>query len=287
MKKSLYLFLALCICSLASVSVFAQDEGKVVVKQRFERDKTFYFSLGPSFVFGKTLGDYHPGFNVEAGFLKRINKLLSVGPSLNYLAFTYDPSKTYHYYYNEDVDHTYNVFSKGGDLSILSAGVNFKLNFIPVSDDTKFSVYGIINPFVSYVMRTGVTGSYDIYEKDPDTGNYTQFYDHVDYDYTSGTDGLPALKKTNKVTGGAHLGVGFEFQPAKKLSFFGQATFSYSLPVTYVSTKSFLHPEDIYTDSSDGRIYYDSRNSFDNLEWPIVKKAFSAVSLKVGMAYNF
>src|SRR5687767_2432679 len=106
----------------------AQDEGEVVVKKRFERDKTAYFSLGPSIAIGKNLGDYSTGFNVEAGFLKRSNKLISWGPSLSFLYFGYDDSKTYQYYYDVDQDAILFLKQEGGDVSLLSVGLNVKLN---------------------------------------------------------------------------------------------------------------------------------------------------------------
>src|SRR6478609_7177145 len=91
------------VLTITSVA-YAQDEGTIEVKDRFERDKTVYFSLGPAFTLGENLGDYSTGFNIETGFLKRSNRLLSWGPSLSYLGFAYDESKTYPYYYDPDND---------------------------------------------------------------------------------------------------------------------------------------------------------------------------------------
>src|SRR5690349_19861354 len=101
MKVNLWL---LSLALVFSISATAQDEGSVVVKERFERDKTIYFSLGPSVTLGKNLGDYSAGFNFEAGFLKRTNRLLSVGANFSYLQFNYDKEKTYPYYYDQPND---------------------------------------------------------------------------------------------------------------------------------------------------------------------------------------
>lgn len=260
----------------------AQDEGAVVIKERFERNKTVYVSLGPSVTLGKNLGDYSAGFNFEAGFLKRSNRLISWGPSLSYLFFAYDESKTYPYYYDPNNNFALELTQEGGDVSILSAGINLKLSFIPVSDNTVFSAYGILNPFVSYASRTEVTEYADIYRDSNLDGLYRENRTSVTYDAAD----YPALAADNKISGGAHLGVGVEFRPAKMLSFFGQVTLSYTLPISYLSTKSFLHEEDEYVDGND-TIYYDAYESLYLDDFPIIEKGFSAVSIKVGAAFNF
>lgn len=278
--KNVFILLGLVL--ITSFSVIAQDEGNVEVKDRFERDKTVYFSLGPAFTLGKNLGDYSTGFNFESGFLKRANRLLSWGPSLSYLGFSYDEAKTYPNYYDPQNDYALVLTQTGGDVNILSLGLNIKLNFIPVSDNTVFSVYGIVNPFVSYVNRTEVVETAKQYYDEDGDGVYADFLGTVVY---SGAQ-YPALETDNKVSGGAHLGFGLEFMPAKKISLFAQATFSYTLPITYVATKTFLKDEDKYVDSQN-TVYYDAGKSLFLDEFPIVKKGFSAVSIKVGMAFNF
>ena len=157
-----------------------------------------------------------------------------MGPSLSYIGFAYDNTKTYPYYYDKVNDLALEVSQTGGDVNIVSLGLNFKLNFIPVSDNTIFSVYGIVNPFISYVNRTEVVENVAVYyDKDGD-GLYHDFYNETIYS----PEKYPALAADNKVSGGAHLGFGLEFHPAKKISFYAQATFSYTLPITYVSTES-------------------------------------------------
>ncbi len=267
---------------LASVFAFAQDEGNVVIRDRFERDKTIYFSLGPAFTLGQNLGDYSAGFNVETGFLKRANRLISWGPSVSYLGFVYDELKTYPYYYYAEQDIALELKQTGGSVSILSLGLNLKLNLIPVSDNTKFSIYGIVNPFVSYVNRSEVVETADEYYDEDGDGVYADYLGTVTYS----ADTYPALASENKVSGGAHFGFGIEFMPAKKISFFAQATFSYTLPITYIATETFLKNEDQYLDAED-TIYYDASQSLFLEEFPIVKRGFSAVSVKVGMAINF
>lgn len=79
---------------LASFFAAAQDEGIIKKKSRITNDMGAYINLGPSFTLGKNIGDYSLGFNVEVGFMKRLNRLLSVGPAISYLNFEYDPEVT-------------------------------------------------------------------------------------------------------------------------------------------------------------------------------------------------
>jgi hypothetical protein len=293
MRKYIFVFGALMFCAL---SASAQDEGSVVIKKRFERSRAAYFSVGPSVAIGKNLGDYSTGFNFEAGFLMRANKLISWGPSLSHLSFKYDDTKTYRYYYDVDNDFTLDLSQKGGNISLTSLGLNVKLNFIPVSDNSIFSFYGIVNPFVSYVSRKALKEEVDLYTYDDGNGLYDVPAGHVTYDAKPGpsqTDpGYPVLAADNKFSGGAHLGLGAELFPAKKLSYFFQITYSYTLPVSYVATESFLKDiseEDKYTNSNDpdDRIYYDAAKTIYKNDFPIIKKGFSAISIKAGLTFNF
>jgi hypothetical protein len=279
MKKFILGFLVLL---LLSTSLYAQDEGTAVAQTRFERDKSIYIGGGPSIPFGDNLGDYSLGLNFEAGFFKRLNKVMSIGPNISYLSFKYDADETYPYYYDPTNDYAIESSLSGGDVSLLSIGFNFKLNFVPVSDNSVFSLYGIGNPFVSFVSRGECIQSGDFYEDIDGDIVYDDFSFSVDYS----PDDYPALKEESKVSGGVHLGIGFEINPTKKVSVFGQATFSYTLPITYVATNSFLKEEDQYFDGND-RIYYDAEQSFYLDEFPIKENGFSALSFKLGVSFNF
>jgi len=275
------------LCLLVFVSVFslstkAQDEGAIEVKSRFERANTIYFSLGPAFTLGKNLGDYSTGLTFEAGYLKRANRILSWGPSLSYLGFAYDESKTYPYYYDVAYDIAEELYQTGGDVNLLSLGLNLKLNFIPVSDATQFSIYGIANPFVSYISRDEVMQTIVYYNDYDEDG----FYNGFEYEGTYSGDDYDALKAESKVSGGIHLGLGAELNPIKRISIFINVAYSYTLPISYVATESYLKPEDEFYDAG-GTIYYDSESTIDNPKFPIVEKGFSAVSAKVGLAFNF
>ncbi len=282
MKKIITLIL---LCSVILPEINAQDIADVNVKARFERSKSIYFAVGPSFVQG-ALGDYGIGTSFETGFMKRLNKVMSIGAGLSYMGFKYDAGKTFPNYYDTQDDQTIKLTLQGGNVSLLSAGFNFKLNLIPVSDNTKFSVYGIATPFVSYYTRGEVSGKGDFYNYDSISNDYTSY---ARTDTWSKDDGFPVLRKVSKLTGGIYLGFGVEFFPAKTISGFIQATYGYTLPISFVSTSSYLNDGDIYTYN---KVKYYSDNttksaSYFNSQFPMVNKGFTAVSLKVGMAFNF
>ena len=77
-------FLLLVCSSFAS----AQDEGTIVKRERIERSSNIFLGFGPSFTLGKNIGDYSVGFNIEGGYVKRLNRVFSIGPSISYVKFT-------------------------------------------------------------------------------------------------------------------------------------------------------------------------------------------------------
>lgn len=279
--KKIILFLTVF---LVTVCAFGQDEGKVVVKERFERDNSIYLSLGPAFTLGKNLGDYSTGFNVELGYLKRVNRVFSIGPSLSYLSFAYDASKTQKNYYDQPDDIAIELSFSGGNVSLLSLGANVKLSFIPVSDNTKFSVYGVATPFVAMATKSEMTGTAYLFQ-DNGTGVYNKPTQPVS-SVAFSKDNVPGFKKDNNVTGGINIGFGFEVRPTQALSISLQPGFSYTLPVNYIATSSFVTNSIQYHDTN-GKIYYDEATSLNQETFPIVKNGFSAWNIKVGIAYNF
>lgn len=303
MKNSTPLAFLLMACSFL---VNAQDEGAIVKRERIDRSKGIFIGLGPSFTLGKNIGDYSTGLSIEAGFLKRVNRVLSVGPSVSYINFSYDPAKTkaekasdlytgvagnlntWHERYdqyglpsNYQWDYGFLLNLEGGDISLLSLAVNLKLNFIPITDGTKFSVYGFAKPFITSANRKAVSGKGEryVYEAYEDTATeilyYTTgddtWYADGDIDDWGPSDVYPALKEESKITGGIFVGPGVEFMPAGKISIFAQASFGYTFPVSYVSTES----------------YEKTVASYTNAEFPIVNKGFSSVSIQFGVSFNF
>ncbi|MFN3840282.1 MAG: hypothetical protein ACK4RF_06205 [Cyclobacteriaceae bacterium] len=281
MKNLLLTLLLFALC----LPAIAQDEGEAVAKARFERDKSFYLGGGLALPFGGKLEDYANGVSFEGGFLKRLNKLLSIGGNVSYLSMKYDPDKTYPYYYNVNDDYAIELELDGGKVSMFSAGFVLKLNFVPVSDNSPFSLYGIFNPFVVQSKRSEMKGRGYFYEDldldgiytDPVTGLFPDEWD---------ASGFPVLNEETKITGGAYVGFGVEFMPVKPVSFFVQATVGYTGNITYVSTKDFLNNADQYVDVN-GTIYYDADPTYYNPNFPIIKSGFPALSVKAGLSFNF
>lgn len=299
---------------LSTYVLFAQDEGVIKKRERIDRSKGIFIGLGPSFTLGKNIGDYSVGFNIEAGFQKRLNRVLSIGPSISYLNFKYDPeitnaergayyghgdipidwySNTYDYWSDkypgtagQTYDYAFVLALDGGDISLISLALNLKLNFIPITDNTKFSVYGFAKPFISIAQRKAVTGSGErfVWESYEDRKGTSSEADDVLYYYqgddqwhrdgymeTWDSEGFPVLAKESSVTGGVFIGPGIEIMPSRAVSFYLQAAFGYTFPVSYVSTKS----------------YDDSISSYVNDEFPMVKKGFPSVNLQLGVSFNF
>lgn len=282
MKKTL---LNVLILMILFTTLQAQDEGTAVAQQRFENDKGIYVAGGPAFTLGSNLGDYSTGLSFEVGFLKRLNKVMSIGPNISYLSFKYDADETYPYYYDESLDNAIELELSGGDVSILSAGFTLKLNFVPVGDNTKVSLYGIGTPFVSYTSRGELSGAGYFYKDFDLDGVYTDPNpDPSLFPDEWNSDAFPVLKKESKVSGGIHVGFGAEFVPTSAVSFFVQATFSYTLPITYVSTEDYFEGE--YVDAN-GTTYYDANPTYYDEEFPVVKNGFGALSVKAGVSFNF
>ncbi len=276
MKKNIYLTGLILFTALFT---FAQDEGNIVKRDRIQRDNGIFIDFGPSFTLGKNIGDYSTGFSIETGYAKRLNRIISIGPSLSYLKFNYDPEAANDLSgafidYIEDQNNPnyyegYVIELDGGDVSLLSLAVNLKLNFVPIRDNSVFSVYFFAKPFVSLASRTDVNGnSTFLGTTDPD--GQTD-WEVIEDDIIWGADDYPALAADTEVTGGIFLGPGVELFPAKKMSFFVQASFGYTAPITFVSTES-----------------YDSTyDSYFNEEFPMVKEGFPSVNIQFGASFNF
>jgi len=303
MKKFTSLAFLLMACT---VMLRAQDEGATEKRERIDKSKGIFIGFGPSFTLGKNIGDYSVGLNFEAGFVKRVNRILSVGPSVSYINFKYDPAKTkaetaadlytgtaneintWHERYdqyglppNYQWDYGYLLNLEGGDITLISLALNLKLNFIPITDGSKFSFYGFAKPFITSANRKEVTGTGEryVYEAYEDT-DIQQLYYATDDDtwYADGvvdewgpTTDYPVLKEESVISGGIFIGPGIEFMPAGRVSIFTQAAFGYTFPVSYVSTESYEKTISSYTDA----------------DFPIVKKGFPSVNIQFGVSFNF
>jgi len=298
MMRFTYFAFFLMACTLIAN---AQDEGTIVKHERIERSSNIFLAFGPSVTLGKNIGDYSVGFNIEGGFVKRLNRVFSIGPSISYVQFKYDPEVTNEGYKNAFIggpfdDNGFEYYEglaftmEGGDISLLSLALNLKLNLIPVKDDSKISIYGFAKPFVSYSTRTEVTGrgqysiTYDdinstnVFWEPQDTFNWVAGDPYVKSEY--GIDVTQDMKEETKVTGGIFIGPGIEIAPAKSLSGFFQIAIGYTFPITYVSTEAY---------NQEG-----SQNDLDVLissgeieNYPMKEAGFPSMSFQLGISYNF
>lgn len=292
---------------LIGVAANAQDEGPAVAKARFDRPNSISVAGGISRVFNKNVGDYSKGTNAEVSFLRRLNKLVSIGGYVSTSTFKYDPAKspsspsesdlykgfdtdlrlestgsaTYRDLFNVPADydfpHGFQLSLQGGAVLLTTIGANIKLNLIPVSDKLPVSVYVLARPFAALAKREDVSGSGKmfLYEATVQGGQFVITTDQkwypTRYEEEWGPDGYPALKSETSVTGGLHVGPGIELMPSGPVSFYVQALLGYTLPVSFVSTGS----------------YPLTTGSYVNPEFPIVKKGFPVLNLQAGLTFNF
>lgn len=298
MKNSTGLAVFLMVCSFV---VSAQDEGAIVKRERIARDNGIFLAVGPSVTLGKNIGDYSVGFNIEAGYIKRLNRVFSIGPSISYVTFNYDPEVTQEGFKNAYIGGPYqdqNGFSyfeglvfelEGGDISLLSAALNLKLNLIPVKDNSKFSVYGFAKPFISYSNRTEVTGATTYATNYGDIQVATDWFVEDEFPWTAGStyvkstygfDVSQDMKEESKVTGGIFIGPGIEFAPVKKISGFFQIAIGYTFPISYISTEA-------YNTEGKQNNLDTFVNSGDIEKYPMQSKGFPSISFQLGASYNF
>jgi hypothetical protein len=268
--------LALGIIGLLTGQVQAQDEGAVVKKERIERDKGIFIGGGVSLAGGSNLGDYSTGINFEGGFNKRVNRVLSIGGSISYVKFAYDPEVLNtkpdpsgqdlpsNFYYDtslplSSVSEGYFLTLKGGDLSIISLAANIKLNFVPVKDNSVVSVYAFAKPFIASSTVSSISG----------TAEYI-FYDGTDWLYDESGDVSGTYDSKSSITGGIFLGPGLEINPAKPISIFVQASFGYTFPMEVVSTRS----------------YGNDINDLASTNFPLATLGFTSINFAAGISFN-
>lgn len=275
---------ALIIGSLTFTQLHAQDEGAVVKKERIERDNGIFIGGGLSVLSGDNLGDYSNGLNFEAGYVKRLNRVFSIGGSVSYLKFAYDPTVTAgpegisNIYLDAAADYGYSLALSGGDISIISLAANLKFNFVPVKDNSVISIYAFAKPFIASSSASAVSGYasyyyYDVglddYVADPDGSNSP--YAPYDPAIGNGDVTLSYAEGKSLITGGIFLGPGIELNPAKPISIFLQASFGYTFPLTAVSTKSY---------SNDVSVLFDAN------EFPYQSLGFPSINFSAGISFN-
>jgi hypothetical protein len=258
----------------------AQDEGKIEKRERIERNKNIFVGGGISLINDTNLKEYSTGFNFEGGFSKRLNRVLSLGASLSYLSFAYNtpaspkqapvfgkyPDNFYTGFEDfpaqnlTDVHSGYIVNFNNTKLSFFSLAVDFKVNFVPVKENSVVSFYGFAKPFISYSKHSDITVSLDSYTDINNTNTWA-----------FGASASEVVPLDGNVTGGIFLGPGIEINPTKPISFFLQASFGYTLASDFISTKS-----------------YPTRDLklFDDSNWPGKSTGFSSINFSGGILIN-
>ncbi len=284
MKNSIILsFILIAVCSSAA---WSQEEGAVSKRERIAKGKSIYLLGGPSFRFNNK-SDYSGGFNLEAGFLKRLNRITSVGASLTFTKFNFDQSLSNSFDYPDAIGNnvfqedggyeTYVVFMKGGNLNLFSGGLDFKFEFIPFNEERKISVFGLVKPFFLVSSRSAVSASTELWYSntipftlpyDPDNWSGGDPYENL----SSDTPGLERWAADTEFSGGVGLGIGLDYSLKSNLKIFMQSTVKFTLPITHIKTNAFPPSR------NDG--YY-------HPDYPFVKEGFSTINIAMGISYYF
>lgn len=278
MKKELLL---LCL-SFTLTNALGQDEGPVAKKSRTPVSKTFHIGGGPSYTSLGNSGDYSSGIAVDVGVSRRVNRVLSFGISMSYSAFRYDEkisdsfgdpqAEGNNVYYEEGGYQARVIYFEGGDVRMLAAGFNAKLNLLPF-EERKLLPYIMARPFVMSASRTAITATSETYyyaNIPPEPMELWELSSTEDLD--SGSPGREHWASTSRLSGGASFSGGAEMVLPSKVGFFLQASVTFTFPVSYISTSAY--PATL----NDG---------YFNSEFPLVEKSFSSLNISIGVSYNF
>lgn len=287
MKKSI---IASCVLIAVYSSVaWSQEEGTLTKKERITKGKSFYLLGGPSFRFNNK-SDYSGGLNLEAGFLKRLNRITSVGASIAYSKFNFDQSLSNSFENADAIGNNaflevggyevYVVYMEGGNLNLFSVGLDFKIEFIPFNEERKLSAFGLFKPFLLVSSRSAVSALTELhfpdivpyklpYNSDPNNNwSAGDPFENLNED----TPGYEHWAADTEISGGVGLGVGLDYSLKSNVKIFMQSTLKFTLPITHIKTNSFPATRD---------------GGYNNPEYPFVKEGFSTINLAVGISYYF
>jgi hypothetical protein len=265
--------------------------------------------------------------NIEFGYTKRVNRLISIGPSISYIRFAYKPEdasiekgNAYYgdglidtewygsYYSNWDEKYAltangidpefrygYELTLKGGDVSLLSLAANIKLNLVPVKDTSPISVYLFIKPFVTQASRKAVTG----------TGVFYVFEAYEDFNGDAA--GTPPAESQTEYNDILHFATEDNtWYPTGYQEDWGPEGFPVLKEETAITGGVFLGPGleflpakriSIFLQPSFGytfpisfvstKAYNNTAEDYVSADFPIVKKGFTSLNVQVGVSYNF
>jgi hypothetical protein len=251
---------------ISGFTSLAQDEGALIKKARVvSKANTVYFTLGPSLQFS---GDYGGGLYAAAGFIKRSNRIVSMGPSFSFTKSDYDNKLSNEYFVEEGGYEIRKLKLQGGDLKLSSIGLDIKFDFIPSERVKKFSAYFIAKPFLLISNRSKVTGTNQPYFRNDIFDTDTNSWEESDIPVEISNEKWNA--KT-EVTGGLSAGVGVAWNLTSGVSLFAQSLSGFTLPMTYINTNAFPSNLDGYKEPN----------------YPFVKKSFVSLNISLGVSYTF
>jgi hypothetical protein len=276
-----FVLVVVCICT-----GFSQDEGVLTKKVRITNGKSFIFSTGPSFRFNNK-SDYSPGLYFEAGYLTRLNRLVSIGGSLSFTKLNFDQELSDSYadskaignnLFQEDGGYeVYAVYMDGGNLNFYAAAFDLRIDFSPYNEENKVSVYGHIKPFVLASSRSEVSATTYLWYPNNNPFEPPPWDPAVSggvlYETIAATDeGREGWAAKTEFAGGIGIGIGVDYTLSSKLKLFLQPALRFTSPITHIKTNEFPRLRN---------------NGYNNPEYPFAKKGFSTLTVALGLAYSF
>ena len=159
---------------------------------------------------------------------------------MSYSSFNYDESISDSFgdasatgnnvYYNDADLEAWVVYIQGGDLRFTTVGLTAKIDFIPFSDTRKFSVYGIVRPFLQVSKRTEISATAELwyYNTIPpdDPSNWTFSSEEF---LSVNTAGLERWAAETEISGGFNTGVGGELSFRSYKESYGAVNYNSSI----------------------------------------------------------
>jgi hypothetical protein len=255
---------------------FAQQEGISTVQGRFEKPHFSFVNVGPVI---SASGDYKNGLQLNFGYGKRLNRMLTISGVIGYQRLATDYSADVDFFVSEtdDPEHFgpaasadgdpyddyWEVLMEGGDLSVLSIGGMLRLNLTPHVSGSSFLIYAFAQPTLSSVTHAEVTR----------INRLTDAFDYVETNTIDG-DNNEAMKKSSTFAAAISIGPGVELFPGKKISFTAQLSLN----------NIFSFGKELGSDKEDFPHKY---SSIVDEQFPFTTKSLTSITVNVGIHYNF
>ncbi|MBN8578159.1 MAG: hypothetical protein J0L66_14535 [Cytophagales bacterium] len=268
--------------TLFAVNLYGQDEGLIEQKARFERPHSIAVQIGPQFRLGKA--DYTGGYSISLAYTNRVNRILSLGPSIGFSRFAFQPSLTNSFkkrdvkgnniFQEDGAYEVYVVTLRGGDLNQYSAGINFKLDLVPFKADQKVRWNIGVEPYLVASSRSEVTATTQVW-----TANEIPLEDpslwsggDVFIDVNSASPGRSNWSSKTELSGGFLASLGVEFMLPGNWSLSAQPMLCYLFPITHIKTANFPRLQN---------------EGYFNSNYPFAKESFITAGVMVAISHNF